>query len=105
MSRYTELKAKIEELQKEMQDAFNTERGEVIASIKAQVKAFNLTATDIGLGPSKGGKQKVSGATPIVVKPKYRDGDNTWTGRGAKPVWLRDKLAAGKNLEDFLIKD
>lgn len=105
MSRYTELKAQIEELQKEMQEAFQAERGEVIASIKAQVKAFNLTAADIGFSPSKVGRQKVSGSPSIVVKPKYRDGENTWTGRGAKPVWLRDKLAAGKSLEDFLIKD
>lgn len=105
MSRYTELKAKIEELQKEMQQAFNVERGEVIASIKAQIKAFNLTAEDIGLGPSKGVKSKAASAAHKVVKPKYRDGDNTWTGRGAKPIWLRERIASGRSLEDFLIRD
>ncbi|WP_367105215.1 H-NS family nucleoid-associated regulatory protein [uncultured Psychrobacter sp.] len=37
---------------------------------------------------------------------KYRNTDNseeTWTGRGRKPTWLVDALAAGKNLEDFAV--
>ncbi len=37
---------------------------------------------------------------------KYRNSDNneeTWTGRGRKPKWLVDALAAGNDLEDFAI--
>ncbi|ERL56736.1 H-NS histone family protein [Psychrobacter aquaticus] len=37
---------------------------------------------------------------------KYRNTDNkeeTWTGRGRKPTWLVDALAAGQDLEDFAI--
>ncbi|CAN6961356.1 DNA-binding protein [Psychrobacter okhotskensis] len=37
---------------------------------------------------------------------KYRNTDNneeTWTGRGRKPTWLVDALAAGRKLEDFAI--
>jgi DNA-binding protein H-NS len=35
---------------------------------------------------------------------KYRDrSGNTWAGRGAQPVWLREKLKAGANLEDFAV--
>ncbi len=37
---------------------------------------------------------------------KYRNTDNeeeTWTGRGRKPTWLVDALAAGRHLEDFAI--
>ena len=37
---------------------------------------------------------------------KYRNTDNdeeTWTGRGRKPTWLVDALAAGSQLEDFAI--
>lgn len=37
---------------------------------------------------------------------KYRNSDNneeTWTGRGRKPTWLVDALAAGRKLEDFAI--
>jgi DNA-binding protein H-NS len=36
---------------------------------------------------------------------KYRDrSGNTWAGRGAQPVWLREKLKAGAKLEDFAVK-
>ena len=37
---------------------------------------------------------------------KYRNTDNhqeTWTGRGRKPTWLVDALAAGRDLEDFAV--
>ncbi|WP_350656134.1 H-NS histone family protein [Psychrobacter sp. S1-30-MNA-CIBAN-0213] len=37
---------------------------------------------------------------------KYRNTDNhqeTWTGRGRKPTWLVDALAAGSDLEDFAV--
>jgi DNA-binding protein H-NS len=37
---------------------------------------------------------------------KYRNTTNneeTWTGRGRKPTWLVDALAAGRKLEDFAI--
>jgi DNA-binding protein H-NS len=38
------------------------------------------------------------------VAVKYRDkSGNTWAGRGAQPVWLRDKLKAGAKLEDFAV--
>ena len=36
---------------------------------------------------------------------KYRDrSGNTWAGRGAQPVWLREKLKAGAKLEDFAVQ-
>ena len=38
------------------------------------------------------------------VAIKYRDGSgNTWAGRGAQPVWLREKLKAGAKLEVFAV--
>jgi DNA-binding protein H-NS len=39
------------------------------------------------------------------VPIKYRDKQgNTWAGRGAQPVWLREKLKAGAKLEDFAVQ-
>jgi hypothetical protein len=39
------------------------------------------------------------------VPVKYRDrAGNTWAGRGAQPVWLREKLKAGAKLEDFAVE-
>jgi DNA-binding protein H-NS len=38
------------------------------------------------------------------VAIKYRDKEgNTWAGRGAQPVWLREKLKEGAKLEDFTV--
>ncbi|WP_201533127.1 H-NS family nucleoid-associated regulatory protein [Psychrobacter immobilis] len=37
---------------------------------------------------------------------KYRntnDNEETWTGRGRKPTWLVEALAAGHDVEDFAI--
>ncbi|KAB7765528.1 H-NS family nucleoid-associated regulatory protein [Xanthomonas maliensis] len=41
------------------------------------------------------------------VPPKYRNPANaqeTWTGRGKQPRWLAEYTAAGKSVEEFLIK-
>ena len=49
-----------------------------------------------GLGSSLKGQK---------VPVKYRDrSGNTWAGRGAQPVWLREKLKARANLEDFAVR-
>lgn len=36
----------------------------------------------------------------------YQNGDNTrqtWAGKGRKPAWLQEALAAGKSLSDFKV--
>jgi DNA-binding protein H-NS len=46
-----------------------------------------------------------SGLKGRKVPIKYRDrSGNTWAGRGAQPVWLREKLKAGAKLEDFAVQ-
>ena len=40
------------------------------------------------------------------VYPKFRNParrGQTWSGRGKQPVWIRDALAAGRSIDDFLI--
>lgn len=35
--------------------------------------------------------------------PKYADGSgHAWTGRGPRPAWLKEAIAQGKQLEEFL---
>lgn len=49
------------------------------------------------------------GGTPKKTSksaPKYRnpnDPEQTWTGKGRKPNWVNDALAAGKTMEDLKI--
>jgi hypothetical protein len=52
-----------------------------------------------GVRPSGGSAMKGRKA-PV----KYRDKGHTWAGRGARPVWLREKLKAGAKLEDFAVQ-
>lgn len=38
-----------------------------------------------------------------VGAPKYADGNgNTWVGQGPRPQWVKDALAAGRGLDEFL---
>lgn len=46
---------------------------------------------------------KNKGKSGKGIAIKYRDGDNTWTGRGSQPRWLRSALSEGKTLEQFRV--
>jgi len=49
---------------------------------------------------------KAQGASPKAGKKvaiKYRDGANTWSGRGSQPRWLKEALAGGKSITDFSV--
>jgi DNA-binding protein H-NS len=53
----------------------------------------------------KGRRGRRSGMKGRKVPIKYRDkSGNTWAGRGAQPVWLREQLKAGAKLEDFAVE-
>jgi DNA-binding protein H-NS len=67
-------------------------------------KAVQLEQQLSKLGGEAGGGRR-SGLKGKKVPAKYRDKDgNTWAGRGAQPVWLREKLKAGAKLEDFAVE-
>jgi DNA-binding protein H-NS len=54
---------------------------------------------------SSGRRGRGSAMKGRKVPVKYRDKEgNTWAGRGAQPVWLREKLKAGAKLEDFAVQ-
>ena len=56
------------------------------------------TAKKAASGRAKKGRKGARSA-------KFRDAaGNTWGGMGKRPQWLRDALASGKRLEDFLIE-
>jgi DNA-binding protein H-NS len=67
-------------------------------------KAVQLEAQLSKLGGEVGSGRR-SGLKGTKVPVKYRDKEgNTWAGRGAQPVWLREKLKAGAKLEDFAVQ-
>lgn len=53
-----------------------------------------------------GGAAGGGGQRRVKVAPKYRNPDDptqTWTGRGNRPIWVRDHLDAGGSLEEIAI--
>ncbi len=114
MARLQELLAKKAHLDREIADTQRKEKSAAVAHIKTLMEQYDITATDLGRRrpgrPAKaatagvGGKRQ-SKMAGKKVPPKYRNkatGD-TWSGRGLKPRWLSEAIAAGKKLSDFAI--
>jgi DNA-binding protein H-NS len=116
---YAQLLKQISTLQAEADRIRRNEMGGVVQRIREAIQHYGLTAADLGLGagpkakaagdkaaaPVKRRKRKMGGAPKSAAVAKYGDGQgNTWVGLGKRPQWLRDALAAGKQLSDFLIK-
>ena len=93
---------------------------EVRAKARALIKAAGLTVAEVfpataakrgpGRPPKAAAKSAAKGKKKAKrgykVKPKYRNPDNpsqTWAGRGLKPRWYRQALAAGRKEKDLLI--
>src|SRR5215211_2834028 len=53
-------------------------------------------------GDRRRGRRKSLKGRKVAVKYRDKSG-NTWAGRGAQPVWLRDRIKAGAKLEDFAV--
>jgi len=70
-------------------------------------KAAHLEEQLFKLGGEAGSGRRGRGSAlkRKKVPAKYRDKEgNAWAGRGAQPVWLREKLKAGAKLEDFAVQ-
>ena len=70
-------------------------------------KAVQLEAQLSKLGGDAGSGRRGRGSAMKgkKVPAKYRDkAGNTWAGRGAQPVWLREKLKAGAKRESFAVQ-
>lgn len=116
-----EIKAEIEKLNKEATKVRSAEIKDVVARIRKAVSHYGLTAEEIFGKPrrsaaaaSKAGLAKKRGSTAkkgkapkakaaAVIRFKDELG-NSWVGRGKRPQWLRDALAAGRKIEDFAVK-
>ncbi|MBY4898417.1 H-NS family nucleoid-associated regulatory protein [Cupriavidus sp. AU9028] len=101
MPTYQEIVQKISELQKQAEEIKAREQAAVIDDIRKKIEEYGLTADDLGFGGKPAPGKKASRKVPV----RYRDNaGNTWTGRGKRPGWLTQALAAGKSIEDFLVR-
>jgi len=99
---YEEALLEIETLKKEAEQLRKNETATAIASIKAILEKYKLTAEDIGL--QKGGKKSKKTTPSKAVK--YRSDTNpndTYGGKGPTPAWLKLKISEGRTKEEFKV--
>ncbi len=123
MATYVELKEQADDLMRQAEAARKSEIGAAIADIKAKMAAYGITLDDLGgkAKAARGRKPKSGKAAAKAAKPakatakpakarkpvavKYRNAatNETWTGRGKPPTWLKAQEAAGRKREEFLV--
>lgn len=108
---YAQVMKQIDHLKAEAEKLRRQEVDGVIDRIREAIRHYGLTASDLGLGRAKPGpkpgaarlgRRKARKLTKVAAKFRDENG-NTWAGRGKRPVWLRDALAAGRKLEEFAV--
>jgi DNA-binding protein H-NS len=83
-------------------DALLKLRDEVEKALSRKAKELQDQLSRLGRAPALRGGGSLLKGRKVAVKFRDRSG-NTWAGRGAQPVWLREKLKAGAKLEDFAV--
>src|ERR1700745_878186 len=76
--------------------------GKTLSHKAAQLKELLSRLGDEAGGYKKRGRGSSLRGRKVTIKYRDKSG-NTWAGRGAQPVWLREKLKAGAKLEDFAV--
>lgn len=104
---YAQLREQIAALETQAAKAKSEETAGVVTRIKEAIASYGLKPQDLFGGKSGAVKTKSnpksSAKGRASVAPKYIDGKGgQWVGRGKRPRWLSEALAAGKQLEDFL---
>lgn len=103
----------IERLTKQAEALKAKEKVGVIARIKEAIKHYDIQAEELFAVPQRskgaGAKAPVKRARrvptgAVASTAKYADGNgNVWTGRGPRPGWFKEALAAGKTPEQLLV--
>lgn len=96
-----ELLALRKNVEKALNDYEERQRRKALAAAEQVARSFGLKLTDLvgnGKGRAGGAKGAASG-TVKYVNPE--NPDETWSGRGRRPAWVRAALEAGRSLEDL----
>jgi len=101
MTRLTEIKAKIAELQKEADEVFKNDKQGAIADIISKMFAYNISAEELQKR-EKAPRSASNASAPI----KYRKSAyEYWGGRGPKPKWVKEVEEQGENLEVYRVQE
>lgn len=99
MSTIKELESQIQELQRQVIELKAAGKQQAIEEIKAKMDEFGITTVDLEQkGKTVAAKEKKE---PVI---KYRKDDKTWSGgKGPKHKWVKELIADGGNIEDYLV--
>ena len=96
-----ELETLAKDIQTEVTTRREAERQRVFGQMRELAATLGLTLEEVArLERGKGGAGAIGG------QAKYRHPDDpslTWSGRGKRPAWVNEALAAGKSLDDFAV--
>jgi DNA-binding protein H-NS len=110
MSRYDELRAQLERLATEVEEARVAESHDAIDTCKSLIAKFGLSPFDLGfvktqiLAPNKSAPHTFTPPKPKkVYPPKYQNPKDgaTWNGMGKAPAWVD----ADGDRDSFLIRE
>lgn len=103
MATLKELLAQREELERQIKDFEVANREEGLKKVREVMAEYGLTVSDLTMTAEA--KQKSAGRKMGKVAAKYRNPETneTWSGRGLRPNWLKAALESGKTLDDFTI--
>ena len=114
MSTLSQIRQQIEQLQQQAAEIAAREKEDVLAEIRQKIVDYGITPQDLGLpaprAPRKARAAPVKGKRKAAAKAKteamYRGPDGqTWGGgRGRKPRWVQEILAAGGDLEKYRVR-
>ncbi|SMO84785.1 H-NS family nucleoid-associated regulatory protein [Paracoccus laeviglucosivorans] len=79
-------------------DSFEArQKQKALEALKATAQEHGFNLKDLMDGDSL----KKSGVAPKYAHPE--NPEQTWTGRGRKPLWIQEALDSGKSLDDLAI--
>jgi DNA-binding protein H-NS len=95
----------LEEIQSMVAEEISRQRRSDLDALREQMHELRELAHQSGFDWAEviGNVAEESKPTPA---PKYRNPDNpeeTWSGRGHRPRWLKAQLVAGRELEEFAV--
>ena len=93
----------LKRLRKEVEKSIETYEARQLADARQKLEVY---AKEIGVRLEDVLDASKKSAKKAPIAPKYRHPENsslTWSGRGRKPQWFIDALAAGKTLEQLSI--
>ncbi|MBK1725835.1 H-NS family nucleoid-associated regulatory protein [Halorhodospira neutriphila] len=103
---YVDLQKAARIIEKEQKRREKEARRQAQQEMKQVAQKYGLNLEEVAAELAKG--PKGSGGSRGKVPPKYRHPDDpqkTWTGRGRKPVWVKDWEAENGDIEQLRIPE